>query len=571
MARSALETGTDRGSLEASPAYRVVWEPAAPVDLFDPAPVATPAAVRAVMDGSLAVVRRHADAGTLYDRDGVVAAAVISGLAEAGYWGLRAGRAHGGSGASFADLASFITEMAAVDGWVAGLASAHACIGPVNLLELFGTADQKDRLLPALARGERLGAFAVTEPGAASDWGAMRTTAERHGDTLLITGEKLFITNAAPGRTLGVVCRLDGVLRMAIVELPDEESSSFRTVRYTMRAPSHCVNRGLVFDRLAVPAANVLPGDGRRIAFRALNHGRVAVCANAAGLLRSLAGSLLPWVRTRQTFGAAIGSRELVQRRLGRLAARIVGCDAMAAWGAALLDRGYRGELECVTAKVVGSEALKDATVDVLLRTHGARALLAGNLFADAVHDLLAPVVYEGENEILTLGFFGSLVRRRVGGVPAEVAGEGRDEARSDRSVPGAGAVPLALADQAAWAEHALRQLGHEIDGALRAHGPAMAARQAAAFDLARRVQDALAMLVVARYGTRQPDERVRDAAACLAAEIGYRLTGARPAVRHDAMLTELGAAVVEDRFAPTTGTARPDVAMPLHIDRYTS
>jgi hypothetical protein len=132
----------------------------------------------------------------------------------------------------------------------------------------------------------------------------------------------------------------------------------------------------------------------------------------AAGSLRLIAASLLPWVQQRQTFGAPIGSRELVQRRLGGRAARIVACDALTAWTAQLLDQGYRGELECVTAKVFGSEAVKEATVDVLLKTHGGRALLAGNLFTEALWDLLAPTVYEGENEILTLGYFRTLARR---------------------------------------------------------------------------------------------------------------------------------------------------------------
>jgi alkylation response protein AidB-like acyl-CoA dehydrogenase len=586
----------ERWKVESSPVHQAIWKHGG-VELFDSLPLDLPGSVRAVMDRSLAVVRRHKQAGSRYGPDGIIAPALVADLAEAGYWGLGASPAYGGAGANVQALVQLITEMAVVDPWVAGMASLHACIGPVGLLEAFGSPEQKARLLPPLASGQRLGAFAVTERGTATDWGAIRTVARRDGDRLFVSGEKLFISNAGPGRTVGVLCLIEGRHEVVVIELPQQENERFHTTTYRLKALAHIKNVGLVFDNLAVPAANVLHsphGDGRSIARRALNHGRLAMCANAAAQLRIIAGSLIPWVQHRQTFGASIGSRELVQRRLGWLAGRIVACDAMANWAARLLEEGYRGELECVTAKVFSSETVKEACVDVLLKTHGARALLEGNLFGDWVFDFLAPTVYEGENEVLTLGYFHSLAREHGEHYLAPIAAAltdgphegaaGHHPSASDLLAAGGHAASYAAWFVGEEVRHAIGRFQHrlstdptelsgvahemlaamalEISAALRHFGAAVAHRQALAFDLARRAQLATVMLVVSRYAVRQHDPLVRQAGICAALELGTRLTDSRPTAQMYHLITELGRAVAEDRFAPGRDAERGAVVM---------
>src|SRR6185436_2495451 len=99
-------------------------------------------------------------------------------------------------------------------------------------------------------------------------------------------------------------------------------------------------------------------------------------------------------------------------RRLARLAGLIVGCDALVAWCSTLIDEGYRGEMECVVAKIFGSEAQKEAAVELCMKTHGGRAFLHGHMFGDNVHEYLAPCIYEGEGEMLGMAFFKSLVKQ---------------------------------------------------------------------------------------------------------------------------------------------------------------
>ena len=206
-----------------SPIHRAVWDRTLPVELFEAAYESTPPDVQAVMSHSLDVVRRHRSAKTLYNADNKIADAVLADLAKAGYWGLLVDREYGGYGAPLRSFMPFLTQMALIDPTVAGLASVHGCIGAVDPVRTFGSPEQKQRFLPKLASGERLSAFALTEPCAGSDLTALRTRAVLSGNHYLVTGEKLFITNVVPGRTIGLVCLIDDKPAVLIADLPQQE------------------------------------------------------------------------------------------------------------------------------------------------------------------------------------------------------------------------------------------------------------------------------------------------------------------------------------------------------------
>src|SRR5262249_34555350 len=204
---------------------------------------------------------------------------------------------YGGQGTPFSAFAPFLTKMATVDATVAGLASVHGCIGAVDPLRAFGSAEQKSNYLPKLANGERLSGFALTEPCAGSDLTALRTSARLDGDAYVVDGEKLFITNAIPGRTVGLVCLIEGKPAVLIADLPDHEDEHFQLVKYGLYALKHSYNNGLKFHGFRVPAENLLRptrGDGLTIAYHGLNLGRVALCATAAGTMRIMLANMLP-------------------------------------------------------------------------------------------------------------------------------------------------------------------------------------------------------------------------------------------------------------------------------------
>jgi len=265
-----------------SPVHRAVWEGQVPLSLFAPPPLPSSAPCDAAMSRALEVVSKRSQEGTLYDERGKLSAEVFNELAGAGYWGLLIDTRHGGQGAAFARFARFLTRMAVLDPMVAGLASVHGCIGAVDPVRSFGNMEQKARLLPRLASGAALSGFALTEPGAGSDLTALRTTAMPAGDVFEVTGEKLFITNAVPGRTVGLVVVLEGKPAVLIAELPPEENEHFQIVHYGLYALRHGHNNGLRFNRFRVPRENLLvppQGDGLTIAYHGLNLGRIALCA----------------------------------------------------------------------------------------------------------------------------------------------------------------------------------------------------------------------------------------------------------------------------------------------------
>jgi alkylation response protein AidB-like acyl-CoA dehydrogenase len=577
-----------------SPAHRAVWDRGVPVELFASAPPKTPPDVQRVMDDSIAVVQRHKQAGTLLNQTNKISEPVLADLGSVGYWGLLVDQEYGGSGAPFSSFAPFLTRMALVDPTVAGLASVHGCIGAVDPVRTFGNAEQKRRFLPGLADGSRLSAFALTEPGAGSDLTALRTTARLEGDEYVVDGEKLFITNVAPGRTIGLVCLIEGKPAVLVVELPPRETEQFQLREYGLWALKYAYNRGIIFRGFRVPAENLLTparGDGLTIAYHGLNLGRVALCANAAGTMRLMLASMIPWANFRRTYGAPIATRELVRRRLGELAGLIVACDALVAWCAGLIDRGFRGEMECVVAKIFGSEAQKHAAVEYYMKTHGGRSFLAGHNFGDNIHEYLAPCIYEGEGEMLAMGFFKSLVKHHGKtyfepiGKALAAAGIRQPNplnpvhmwklraaapylrwsvARRLRPVAEAQlpSMPKSLREHAEFACERLQRSALEISGTMSRFQLKLADRQCRMAELSQRTQDLITMLTTSMYGARQSDALVQDAADIFCQNLRQKLLGRRPSNNYFRRVTDLGTAIAGGQFRSIAGVEADEILM---------
>ncbi|MDR3634706.1 MAG: acyl-CoA/acyl-ACP dehydrogenase [Isosphaeraceae bacterium] len=580
-----------------SPVHRAVWDRELPVDLFRPLAVDVPADCARTMEESLAVVRRHKTGKTLLDARGKITDQVLGELAQTGYWGLLVDPQYGGKGIPFSAFAPFLTRMATIDPTVAGLASVHGCIGAVDPLRTFGDAEQKQHYLPRLASGEKLSAFALTEPGAGSDLTALRTRAELDGDSYVVNGEKLFITNAVPGRTVGLVCLIDGKPAVLIADLPDHEDEHFQIVSYGLYALKHSNNNGLRFKDFRVPRGNLLRptrGDGLTVAYHGLNLGRVALCATAAGTMRVMLANMLPWAHFRRTYGASIDTRELVRRRIGRLAGLIAGCDALVAWCSGLLDQGYRGEMECIIAKIFGSEAQKEAAVELFMKTHGGRAFLHGHLFGDNIHEFLAPCIYEGEGEMLGMAFFKSLIKEH-GKTYFEPVGKALQAAgirRPNMLNPAhAWALRKALVPYASWwvgerlggwqrphfdpgmperlkahaeyAAGALQANRLEVSDVMSKHQLKLADRQCRMAELSQRIQDLVVMLTTSAWAAKQSSEVVHSAADILCQDLQRKLTGKRPTDAYFRAVSKLGQTIAEGGYEAIAGVQPEAILMP--------
>ena len=579
-----------------SPAHLAIWGQEFPVDLFVAKEQETPAAVEKMMQKCLDLVYHRLETVTLLNDQGKISEESLQDLGQAGYWQMLVDQEYGGAGVSFTAFAKFLTRMATVDPTVAGLASVHGCIGAVDPLRTFGTEEQKKKYLPLLASGEKLSAFALTEPGAGSDLTALKTTAVLDGEEYVVNGEKLFITNAACGRTVGLVCLIDGRPAVLIVDLPDQENEQFQIVEYGLYALKQAYNRGLIFKDYRVPKENLLvpaKGDGLTIAYHGLNRGRIALCANAAGVMRVMLASMVPWAQYRKTYGEVIAKRELVRRRLARMAGLIVGCDALVEWCAWLLDEGYRGEMECTIAKVFGSEAQKEAAIELMMKTHGGRAFLHGHMFGDNIHEFLAPCIYEGEGEVLSMAFFKSLVKEH-GVKYFEPIGKALQKAgirkpnplnpahawalrgvvapylkwRVGQMVGGwkkatlPANMPAVLREHAQFAADGLQKSRLEIDGLMTKYQMSLADRQCSMSELSMKIQNLMTMFATCMYAAKQDDEMLHSAASVLCAELKCSITGRRASAADFKLMNKLGEQIAEGGFKALTGVEGPEIMM---------
>ncbi len=589
-----------------SPVHRAVWENSTPLSLFRPPHLNLAEPCHPVMNACLTLVQERHAQGTLYDPNGKVSEESIRALAEAGYWGMLIDPEYGGQGASMRSFMSFLTHMSATGcPTTAGLASIHGCIGAVDPVRTFGNPEQQKRFLPVLASGQKISGFALTEPSAGSDLTALKTTAVLDGDDYVINGEKLFISNAIHSRIIGLVCLIeaedeDGQKFMEpnvlVVELPNSDNGNFQLVHYELHALTHTYNNGLLFKNFRVPKANLLKaevngkkaGDGLTIAYHGLNRGRVALCANSAGVMRIILRSITPasWGQFRKTYGESIERRELVKARIARLASLILGADALVAWCASLLDEGYRGELECIIAKIFGSEAQKEAAIEIGMKTHGGRSFLKGHLIGDNIHDYLAPLIYEGEGQMLAMAFFKGLAKQhgmsymlplgqsvntlakstkrlRPVGVLSGLSGlswnglryalwqAGKRLPHFNRTVPG---MDSRLKGHVAFVQQMLRQLPLELSAAMVKHQLKLADRQCRINYLSQRTQDTFTMLVACQYAHQAEDAATIAAADILCRDFYRKLTGAQPTDDDFKAASHLADLVIEGKFHQLEG-----------------
>ncbi len=566
-----------------SPVHKAVWENRTPIELFTTPKLDASTLELPVMKQSLAVLRKHTEANTLFNANGKITEQVIDDLGKAGYWGLFIPKKYGGQGLSVRQFMNFLAQVALKVPMVAGLASVHSCIGAVDPIVTFGNEEQKARYLPKLASGEMISAFGLTEPNAGSDLTALRTTATLKGDHYILNGEKLFITNALLGRTVCVVALIDGKPATLIVEFPKKEDEHFQLVHYGLYAVKQASNMGFKFKDFAVPKENLLTptvGDGLTIAYHGLNRGRLALCATAASGMKGMLANIIPWGEFRETYGNAIIKRELVKRRIAKGAGLIAGAEALYNWGSWLLDQGYRGELECILAKIFGSEAQKEVAIEYFMKTHGGRSFLHGHLFGDNVHEFLAPCIYEGEGEVLGMAFFKSLAKDH--GVRFfEPIGKAlqRNNLRTLNPFNPAHAWALrnelvpyslwyaqkflepkyspelpdsmdpALKEHIEFAVKELHEAPFELTHAMVKHQLKLADRQCRIADMSERIQWMIIILVTALWAEQDGDPIKKASADVLCQTIRYKLTGKRPSDTYYRTLSKVADLIVEKGY----------------------
>jgi alkylation response protein AidB-like acyl-CoA dehydrogenase len=338
------------------------------------------------------------------DRESRFPYELVAEMAELGLMGIPVPEEYGGAGGDTVSYALAIEELTRIDSSVAITVAAHTSLGTMPIL-LFGSEQQKREWLPALASGERLAAFGLTEPDAGSDAGATRTTAALRDGQWVVNGSKMFITNAGTDITWGVtITARTGEDEISNLVVPNG------TPGYEISEPLHKLGwrasdtRALAFADCAVPGGNLLGerGQGFRQFLEILDGGRISVAAMGVGLAQGAYDLAYAYAQEREQFGRPIARFQAVQFRLADMATEIAAGRQLVLRAAWLKDRGRPFALEAAMAKLYTGE-LSNRAANWALQIHGGYGYMDEYAISRLYRDQKILEIGEGTNEVQRL------------------------------------------------------------------------------------------------------------------------------------------------------------------------
>jgi alkylation response protein AidB-like acyl-CoA dehydrogenase len=358
---------------------------------------------RTARDFAKAEIAPHA---AEWDRLAYFEPSLVKKLGELGFLGMLVPEEYDGLGLDTCSYLVALEEIAAADASVAVTMSVHNSL-PTQMLLRYGTAEQKERWLKPLARGDLLGAFALSEPEAGSDATALRCQAVRDGDSWALNGTKAWVSSAPHAGVIICMARTDTASDRkgprgisAFVVTPDLPGFAMgkKEDKMGLRA-SPTVQ--LVFDNLRVPNANLLGdvGMGYVYAIQALEHGRLGVAAQALGIARSALEHATLYAAERKQFGKPIKEFQAIQFKLADMATRVTATRALLYAAAAALDRGESVTQFSSMSKLFASETAMWVTTQAI-QIFGGYGYIKDYPVERLFRDAKVTEIYEGTSEI---------------------------------------------------------------------------------------------------------------------------------------------------------------------------
>ncbi len=283
----------------------------------------------------------------------------VRAMAEMDLWGIPVPEEYGGAGMTWLDWA-IIGEMISNACTSTGAIFAAHYLAEYPLLA-FGTEEQKEKYLRPLASGEKIGAFILTEPGAGSDAGSVKTKAERDGDVYRLTGTKVFCSNGGEAEIFIVIANVDPErgARGLTAFIVEKGTPGFRLGKEDKKMAFGALsNPELIFEEAEVPAENVLYREkgGFRVAMETLSVGRIGMAVGAVGLAQAAFDEAVRYAQEREQFGQPIAEFEAIQFMLADMATEIEAARLLAYKAAWLKDQGREYDKVAAMAKVYASE-----------------------------------------------------------------------------------------------------------------------------------------------------------------------------------------------------------------------
>jgi len=325
-------------------------------------------------------------------------------LGEMGMMGIPFPKEYGGAGLDNTSYAIVVEELSRVDGGTGVTVSAHTslCAWPIYA---YGTEEQKQKYLTPLAKGEKIGAFGLTEPNAGSDASGTETTADPDGDYFILNGGKIFITNASYADIYVVTAVTNPERGMrgisAFIIEKGQEGFSFgdNYDKLGIRSSSTCE---LIFNNVRVPKENMLgkEGEGFRVAMSTLDGGRIGIAAQALGIAQGAFEAALAYSKERVQFDSPIAFNQAISFKLADMATKLRASRLMIYSAAELKDNKQPYGMEAAMAKQYASD-LGMEIVNEALQIHGGSGFMKGMHVERAFRDMKICTIYEGTNEIL--------------------------------------------------------------------------------------------------------------------------------------------------------------------------
>lgn len=334
-------------------------------------------------------------------------AETVKKMAKYGFLGIPVAKEYGGQGCDTLTYALCVEELAKVCGTTAVIVSTHTslCIDPILS---YGTAEQKEKYIPSLAKGETLGAFGLTEPGAGTDAQGQQTKAVLDGDEWVLNGSKIFITNGKYA-DIYIIIAVTGIVEKrgrqmkeisAFIVEKGTPGFSFGTKEKKMGIRGSATYE-LIFTDCRIPKENILgqQGKGFNIAMHTLDGGRIGIAAQALGLAEGALETTVDYVKERKQFGRSIAQFQNTQFKLADMATRAKAAQLLVYRAAKAKDAGKNFGVEAAMAKLYASETAMEVTHRAV-QLHGGYGFIREYDVERMMRDAKITEIYEGTSEV---------------------------------------------------------------------------------------------------------------------------------------------------------------------------
>ncbi|WP_106496001.1 acyl-CoA dehydrogenase [Lentibacillus sp. Marseille-P4043] len=328
---------------------------------------------------------------------------LIKKMGELGLMGIPIPEEYGGSGMDFTSYIIAINELSKVSATIGVILSVHTSVG-TNPIRYFGNEEQKKQYLPKLASGEYLGAFALTEPGAGSDAASLKTKAKKDGDTYILNGSKVFITNGGEADTYITFARTEDEQGNSSVSafIVEKDTPGLVIGKKEKKMGLHGSNTvQLNFDQCVVPKEQLLgkEGEGFKIAMSNLNVGRIGIAAQSLGVGEAALEYAVNYAKEREQFGKPIAHNQGISFKLADMATEVEAAKLLTYHAASLVQQNIPCSKEASMAKMYASKTARQAAIEAV-QVYGGYGYTEDYPVERLFRDAKITEIYEGTNEI---------------------------------------------------------------------------------------------------------------------------------------------------------------------------